>query len=52
MSLREVDCLKIIQPVTECLLRPPAQRVQLITRQVHRLVQCYQNASVSVLTSR
>lgn len=54
MSLREVDRLKVIQAVTEGFLTPTraAQRLQLSTRQVHRLVQRYRDAGVSGLTSR
>ena len=54
MSLREVDRLKFIQAVTEGFLTPTraAQRLQLSTRQVHRLIQRYRDAGVSGLTSR
>ena len=54
MSLREVDRLKVIQAVTEGFLTPTraAQRLQLSSRQVHRLVQRYRDAGVSGLTSR
>ncbi|WP_256671201.1 helix-turn-helix domain-containing protein [Pseudomonas sp. BAV 2493] len=53
MSLREVDRLKVIQAVIEGFLTPTraAQRLQLSTRQVHRLVQRYRDAGVSGLTS-
>lgn len=54
MSLREVDRLKVIQAVTEGFLTPTraAQRLQLSTRQIHRLVQRYREAGVLGLTSR
>ena len=54
MSLREVDRLKVIQAVTEGFLTPTraAQRLQLTTRQVHRLVQRYRDTGVSGLISR
>lgn len=53
MSLREVDRLKVIQAVTEGFLTPTraAQRLQLSSRQVHRLVQRYRDAGVSGLIS-
>ena len=54
MSLREVDRLKVIQAMTEGFLmgKRVTQRLQLSTRQVHRLVQRYRDAGVSGLTSR
>ncbi|AXA67836.1 helix-turn-helix domain-containing protein [Pseudomonas oryzihabitans] len=54
MSLRDVDRLKVIQAVTDGFLTPTraAQRLQLSTRQVHRLVKCYRDAGVSGLTLR
>ena len=53
MSLGEVDHFKVIHAVTEGFLTPTriAQRLQLSTRQVHRLGQRYRNSSVLAMRS-
>lgn len=54
MSMREIDRLKIIQAIVDGNLKPirAAERLQMTTRQVRRLVSRYRNEGAAGLVSK
>ncbi|MEO8169683.1 MAG: helix-turn-helix domain-containing protein, partial [Oxalobacteraceae bacterium] len=54
MSMREIDLLKTVQAVVDGNLKPmqAAQRLNLTTRQIQRLVTRYRNEGAAGLVSR